>query len=29
MTAETAAVKMMLTLEYPDLPLGLALAGEM
>ncbi|KAL6777071.1 hypothetical protein ACKKBF_B20105 [Auxenochlorella protothecoides x Auxenochlorella symbiontica] len=29
MTAETAAVKMMLCLQYPDLPLGVPLAGEM
>lgn len=29
MTPETAVVKMMLCLEYPDLPLGMPLAGEM
>ena len=29
MTPECAAVKMMLCLCYPDLPLGMPLAGEM
>ena len=29
MTPETAAVKLMLCLQYPDLPLGVPLAGEM
>jgi hypothetical protein len=29
MTPETACVKMMLCIEYPDIPLGVSLAGEM
>jgi len=29
MTAECAVVKMMLCLEYPDIPLGVPLAGEL
>lgn len=29
MTAECAVVKMMLCLCYPDIPLGVPLAGEM
>jgi len=29
MTPETACVKMMMCLEYPDIPLGVSLAGEM
>ena len=29
MTPECAAVKMMLVLAYPDIPLGVPLAGEM
>lgn len=29
MTPECAAVKMMMCLRYPDLPLGMPLAGEM
>ena len=29
MTPECAAVKMMLCLAYPDLPLGMPLAGEL
>eukprot|EP00873_Tetraselmis_striata_P042011 jgi/Tetstr1/462275/TSEL_007293.t1 len=29
MTPETACVKMMLCIEYPDIPLGVSLAGEL
>jgi hypothetical protein len=29
MTPECAVVKMMLCLAYPDIPLGLPLAGEL
>jgi L-asparaginase/Glu-tRNA(Gln) amidotransferase subunit D len=29
MTPECAAVKLMLTLKYPDLPMGMPLAGEL
>ena len=29
MTPECGSVKMMLCLKYPDLPLGMPLAGEM
>jgi hypothetical protein len=29
MTPECAAVKMMLVLAYPDIPLGVPLAGEL
>lgn len=29
MTPECAVVKMMLTLSYPDIPLGVPLAGEL
>lgn len=29
LTQETAVVKMMLTLKYPDIPMGMPLAGEL